>query len=202
MLGFERVAELDGPNGVDRRVEYDLAICLDALGEHTRAGTLMDRLAPDDRAGFAPAHAWKAGRLLAGAKRSQAAIRDAESHLLHALRDAPNTIEAHDNLGEFYLATGRPERAIPYLEKLVVARPELLLTLARVLQARGNRSQARERAASARKLFQKRAEADLSDLGSRLRWVEAAVFLEDFPSALSALRARPGWDVTSAIPKP
>jgi hypothetical protein len=28
----------------------------------------------------------------------------------------------------------------------------------------------------------------LSDLGSRLRWVEAAVFLEDFPSAVSALR--------------
>ena len=99
LLGFERVAELDGASGADRRVEYDLAVCLDALGEHDRAETLIDRLAPDDRAGFAPAHAWKARRLLAGAEHSPAAIRDAESHLLHALQDAPNTIEAHDNLG-------------------------------------------------------------------------------------------------------
>jgi tetratricopeptide (TPR) repeat protein len=192
LLGFERVAALDGPNGVDRRVEYDLAVCLNALGQDTRAKTLMDRLAPDDGAGFAPAHAWKAARLLAGANRSPAAIRDAESHLLHALQDAPNTIEAHNNLGEFYLATGWPERAIPYLEKLVVARPELLLTLARVLQARGDRFPARERAAVARKLFQKRAEDNPSDFGSRLRWVEAAVFLEDFPSAVSALEPEAG----------
>ncbi len=194
LLGFERVAEMDGPSGTDRSVEYDLAVCLDAVGEHERAAALMDRLAPEDRAGFAPAHAWKARRLLAGSKPSPAAIRDAESHLLHALQDAPNTIEAHDNLGEFYLRTGRPERAIPYLEKLVVARPELLLMLARALQARGNRLQARERAAMARKLFQKRAEADRNDFGSRLRWVEAAVFLEDFPSAVAALHGEAGMD--------
>ena len=196
LLGFERVTELDGASGADRRVEYDRAVCLDALGEHQQAEVLIDRLAPEGRVGFAPAHAWKARRLLTRANLSPTSVREAENHLLHALQDAPDSIEAHDRLEQFYLETGRPDRAIPYLEKLVVARPDLLMTLARTLQSQGNRFQARERASVARKLFQKRAEADLNDFGARLRWVEAAVFLEDFPGAAGALQpeARPGRD--------
>jgi tetratricopeptide (TPR) repeat protein len=187
LLGFDRVAEIDGPGGIDRKAEYSRAICLDALGEHDRAESVMDRLAPEGHVGFAAAHAWKARKLLAAAGRSPALTRDAESHLLLALQDAPDTIEVHDQLARFYLATGQSAKAIPHLERIVAARPDLLIALARAFQAQGNRFQARERAGEARAFYRKQAEANLDDFGARLRWVEAAVFLEDFPTAVSAL---------------
>jgi tetratricopeptide (TPR) repeat protein len=179
---------LAGDRGGDREIQYNLALRVDAGGQHDRARCLIEARAPDDRAGFAPAHAWKASRLLAARNLATAQIRDAESHLLHAAEGAPYSIEVQENLGLFYVALGRPELAIPHLEKAAYDRSELLMTLARTLQAQDRRSAARERATAARNIYRRRAEANLDDFASRLRWVEAAVFLEDFPDAVAALR--------------
>jgi tetratricopeptide (TPR) repeat protein len=192
LLRLERLRELDGSGEGDREVRYHLAVCLDALGERDRATGLIDRLAPDDRAGFALAHVWKARRLVVGADRPPGDLRAAESHLLHAIQNAPDLIEAHVLLAQFYLATGRAERAVPYLEKVAFDCPELLMPLARALLAQGQRIQARSRATVARQTFQRRAEADLGDYASRLRWVEAAVFLQDFTGAVGALSCDDG----------
>jgi tetratricopeptide (TPR) repeat protein len=186
-LGFERVVALDGDGG-DREIRYDLAVCLEAQGEHARAEAMIEALAPEDHAGYAPAHVWRARELWAGSGRSPAEVRAGEEHLLHALEDAPDSIEVNALLGQFYVAAGRVERALPFLGKVVGDRPELLMTLARAHRVLDDRTESRKWALEARSIFKRRAEADLNDHASRFRWVEAALFLEEFGEAVDALQ--------------
>jgi tetratricopeptide (TPR) repeat protein len=186
-VGFERLVRENSDRG-SREVRYNLAVCLDALGEPEPASALIDQLAPDDRRGFAPAHVWKARRLWAGSNHTPAEVRAGEEHLLRALQDAPNASEPSAMLGQFYLAAGRAEKAVEYLRGAVAERPEMLLPLARAELALDRGTVARTRAREARLLFKSRAEADLDDHESRLLWVEADLILDDFAEAVDALQ--------------
>jgi tetratricopeptide (TPR) repeat protein len=186
-IGFERVAHEGGDLGT-REVRYNLAVCLDVLGESDRARALIDQLAPDDRTGFAPAHVWQAHRLWSGPNHTPAEIRAGEEHLLRALQDAPNASEPSALLGQFYLAAGWAQKALPYLEAAARAQPEMLLPLARAECVLDKRIRAHDRAKEARQLFKSRADADPDDHNSRLLWVEANLILEDFPAAADALQ--------------
>ncbi len=183
---FERIVHEGGDLGT-REIRYNLAVCLDVLGESDRATALIDQLAPHDRRGFAPAHVWQARRMWSGSNHTPAEIRAGEEHLLRALQDSPNASEPSALLGQFYLAAGRAAQALPYLEAAARERPEVLLPLARAELALDKRTRARDRAREARQLFKSRAEADLDDHDSRLLWVEANLILNDFPAAADAL---------------
>ncbi len=186
-IGFERIVDEGGDMGT-RYIRYNLAVCLDILGESDRAMALIDQLAPDDRAGFAPAHVWQTRRLWYGPNHTPAEIRAGEEHLLRALQDSPHASEPSALLGQFYLAAGRAEKAIPYLEDAASEQPEMLLPLARAERVLDKRIRVHDRAREARALFKSRAEADLDDHNSRLLWVEAELILENFPDAADALQ--------------
>ncbi len=187
LIGFERVARWDGPR-TDREVRYNHGICLEALDDSDHAAALIEPLAPEDRPGYAPAHVWKATRLWSDVRHSPDEIRAGEKHLLFALRDAPDSVAVNTLLGQFYMALGQTRKAIPFLEKAVRERPELLLPLARANRSQGNKTLAQHRAKEARRIYRERAEANLYDHESRLLWADAAVFLEDFSGAADALR--------------
>ena len=186
-IGFERIVDEGGDMGT-REVRYNLAVCLDILGESDRAMALIDQLAPDDRAGFAPAHVWQARRLWSGPNHTPAEIRAGEEHLLRALQDSPHASEPSALLGQFYLAGGRAQKALPYLEDAARDQPEMLLPLARAERALDRRVRGHARAKEARELFKSRAEADLDDHNSRLLWVGAELILENFADAADALQ--------------
>jgi tetratricopeptide (TPR) repeat protein len=186
-LGFEWIVERDGPGG-DPEVRFDLAVCLTALGEDARAAVLIEPLAPNDQPGYAPAHVWKACRLWGNRARTPADVAAGEQHLLMAHRLAAGSIEVNAVLGQFYLAGGKLDRAIPYLEKAAHDRPELLLSLARACQGRNDRAGARRWAREARRVFQAKAEASVDDLESRLRWADAEQILEEFTAAVTVLQ--------------
>jgi tetratricopeptide (TPR) repeat protein len=185
-VGFERLVLDDGDRGT-REVRYNLAVCLDALGERAAATALIDQLAPDGATGFGPAHVWKARRLWAGSGQTAAEVRAGEGHLLRALQDTQSATEPKALLGQFYLAGGRAELAVVYLRGAAVVMPEMLLPLARAELTLGRTAVARDHAREARQAFKRRSEADLDDHDSRLRWVEADLILEDFPEAADAL---------------
>jgi tetratricopeptide (TPR) repeat protein len=190
-LGFERIVEEEGPGG-DPEARFDLAVCLGALGENEQAAALIDPLAPDDRLGYAPAHVWKACRLWSGSEHRPEDVRAGEQHLLLAHRIAPDSIEVNALLGQFYLAGGKVEKALPHLEKAARERPALLLMLARACQNCGDTTGVRRWAREARRIFQQRAEASLDDHESRLYWADAEMILEEFAKAVDVLQREAG----------
>ncbi len=186
-VGFERIVR-EGWDLGSSEVRYNLAVCLDVLGQPDRAAALIDELTPDDHVGFGPAHVWRARSLWSGTNHTPAEIRAGEEHLLRALQDTPGATEPCSLLGQYYLAAGRARQAIPYLEAAARESEEMLLPLARAELAADRRMSARERAKDARLLFRRRAEADLDDHSSRLLWVDADLILEDFADAVDALQ--------------
>jgi tetratricopeptide (TPR) repeat protein len=199
-LGFERIVEEEGPGG-DPEARFDLAVCLGALGENARAAALIDPMAPDDRPGYAPAHVWKACRLWSGNTHRPEDVRAGEQHLLLAKRIAPDSIEVNALLGQFYLAGGKVEKALPYLEKAAHERPALLLMLARACQNCGDTTAARRWAREARRISQHRAEASLDDHESRLYWADAEMILEEFAKAIEVLQREAGLKRDDRYPR-
>jgi Flp pilus assembly protein TadD len=192
MTCYERLAS----RGEDRpEILYGLAQAAEALGQTDRAAALIDKLAPADGEGYAPAHLGRARRLLAAPQPSALARAEAEGHVLRALdgelddRDA-----AHALLGELYLANGQLDQAQLHFGKAVRTKPRVHMRLALVYAQRGERERARGEAQLAISYYQARAKADLQDREARLRWADAKTFIEDFPAAVGILSE--GWTAT------
>jgi tetratricopeptide (TPR) repeat protein len=185
-VGYERVARTgDESVGLSR---FRLSLCLDELGEADRATKILDGLATTSRPGFAPAHVRQAIRLWPRAIGSASVRGIVETHLLLACKSDPESSEVNAMLGEFYLATGRPAVAEPYLLKAATDRPDLYLELASIAGARGLGPRARDLAKTALEAFRARLDADPGDPIARLLCAEALVRLRDFPAAVAMLR--------------
>ncbi len=182
---FERLVQLSPATPEFR---YGLALSLAAVGQSGRAGAILSSLMPPEGPGYAPAHLWQARRLLQGKDRSPQDLKAAERHLLRALESRPDHSETNDLMGRLYFATGRPEKAEPYLSKAAKDQPELLFLLSKVGSALGRRDEARRRAESALKIFRTRTESTPDDPTPRIYWAGAAILLEDFQGAEKILQ--------------
>lgn len=168
-------------------VRYAMVLDLEKLGRGDQAEAIARPIAPDDRAGYAPAHYWMARRLLADRSRLAFNAARAEAHLLRFLRRYPEVPQARAMLGSLYSATGRPTEARPLLEATAGGEPDRLLELAAVRRALGDRSAATGLAGRARDEARRRAEAKPDDRISRLLWATACADLEEYPEALRVL---------------
>jgi tetratricopeptide (TPR) repeat protein len=184
---FERLTRIDGRP----QAWWGLARAVDGLGEHRRAVRLLERAAPPDRLGYAPAHLERAIRLLAPASHTAADVANAEHHLRSAVTLAPNMATAAALLGRIYMETGRPELAVPQLVRAVGDQPASRLTLARAYQAVGEIPSATKQAELALKESRLRATIHPDEFETRTRWADAAVFLGDYPSAVAAFEQGP-----------
>lgn len=183
-LCFGRLAA-DDPQ--EPRYRMGMALALLGQGDQAGADALIDELAPDGRAGYAPAHLWKARRRLMVSRPSPADERAAESHLRRVLETDPQSVEAHDLLGQLLVKTGRLVQAEPHLQR-AGDRPEVSLQLARLEYSRGETREARRRAESARSSLRRRVEAHSDDHASRLNLAEASALLGEFGEAVEVLR--------------
>jgi tetratricopeptide (TPR) repeat protein len=184
---FERLTRIDGRP----QAWWGLVRAADGLGEYRRAARLLERAAPPDRLGYAPAHLERALALLAPGWHTPADAADAEHHLRSAVTLAPNMATAAELLGRIYMETGRPELAVPQLVRAVGDRPALRLTLARAYHAVGEIPSAAKQAELALKESRLRATIHPDEFETRARWAEAAVFLGDYPSAVAAFEQEP-----------
>lgn len=136
---FRKVISLDGMNPEGR---YGLALTLDRKGNRAQARRLMQAIAPDDGAGYADAHFWRAVDLA----QTEAGVQPDEIELFeHHLRQtlageaaSAWTVQAHEMLGKLYLAQGKLARAANHIEAASESVPRLLIDLARIYAAQGN----------------------------------------------------------------
>jgi tetratricopeptide (TPR) repeat protein len=183
---YDRLAHLAGDNP---EVLFGLAQSAEALKHPQRAVTLMSELAPLDKQGYAPAHLWIASRMLGGRNLSLQDVQAAETHLLRALNGQVEDREAvHERLGLLYLGTRRWEQAELYLSKAVKTRPWLGLELAQALAMRAKPEEAKNQAQNASKFFRQIVQNDAENHAARVSWARCALFLEDYPDAVTILR--------------
>jgi tetratricopeptide (TPR) repeat protein len=130
--------------------------------------------------------------LLARVYLSRGRYTEAEDHLLQALAvkvpELEATAEAHALIGQLYEITGRRDKAEYYLKQGAAKRPELGLSLGRLLLARGERIEARQQLGRALQVFRRQAEDDPCDVQARLNWAEAATLRGDATAAIAALQ--------------
>jgi len=144
-----RVASLHGLNELkDERARaqklFYLALALNGLGQKQEAAQLLNVAAPLDHPGCVEAQLLAAQTLLSDTNLTVEAIRakplnatnataetlhQAERHLLNALVLDPQSLEANELLGRFYINTHNPAKAHACLMKIYSAKPESALLL-------------------------------------------------------------------------
>lgn len=184
-IGFERLIQRGGQT---EDAELGLAIVLATLGETDRSEAILDRLTPVGGPGHVPAHLWRADRLIRPGPLPPEAARAAEFHLLRVLDDEPDSSEAHALLGQLYARTGRTSAAATHLEKASSAYPELLLALAEVATQQGQHDVARDRMASAARVFRARVSMQPTDRAARMVYAVALSALREYRQAEAVLQ--------------
>jgi tetratricopeptide (TPR) repeat protein len=183
-LCAERLAQLEGQS---EESLFRLAQALDAQGHTGRTQSILDRIAPLDQPGYAPAQLWQAQKLLQKVAANSPQARDAEIHLENAVKARPNFTDAHAVLGQIYAFSDRAQEAEPHLALAVNERPELLLLLAQINAMRGETTTSRTRAQRAVEYYRERTKTHPDEADSRFRWSAALIFLEDFAGAEAVL---------------
>jgi tetratricopeptide (TPR) repeat protein len=187
-LCFEKLYQL---GVMDERSEYRYATLLYEAGNKLESYERMSKLAPVDRTGFTPAHAFLARALMNNAfgfplEKAQVLAR---GHLVAWGRAEPDDPEPQRLLGVLLHNMGEADEATEQLMKVADEQPEARLTLARVYRKTGKPNMAKE--AAQQVIDQLRLqEASGKALTSRdlLLWTEAAGILEDYDQAEAVLQ--------------
>ena len=151
----------------DVATQYGLALVAEQQGDHDRARGLMSDIAPDDSAGFGPAHFWLARDLVRRTNRKPPA-----PNVLETLERHPDHASAHVMLGRFYRGQGRVkrvrelfEKAAWHLAKVTPGYPKYRLELAALYRILGNAAQAESLAEASGDHFQQELDADRNGAG-------------------------------------
>jgi len=183
---YERLVQL---NPGSARLRFALAVTLYRQGEHQRAQSIMQSLAPRDASGYGPAHLWLARQLLARADRLAAnEYEAAEAHLKRAAQFEPVRTESLQLLSFLYLRTGRTRQAVQCLEEAARLMPELRVDLAKFYAAQGDGRRALEEAGRAAQWLRRRLSVDPGDHATRLRLAQALLLSGRLDEAAGLLR--------------
>lgn len=164
-----------------------LALACDGLEQSDRATNLLTELAPLTKEGYAPAHYLMAERLVRGVQKMDDAPKQAEEHLLWAVRAGKPMPEAQGLLGQIYLTRGLHKEAEAVLIKAVATQPHIHLYLARAYAKQNRTGEAMEHAEHAKTFFRREATANLDNHLARFLWAQAATIREDYAEAEAAL---------------
>ena len=161
--------------------QFALALALLGEGESARAHWIINRLAPLDAPGHAPAHHFLANHF----SKQQTAL--AEQHWLRVIELRPDAVAPRAQLGQLYFQTGRYAAAEPHLRLAAPAYPELSLQLAAVYRARQQPETARRWAEQAAEHAQQQLARAPGDVAARIRLAEAKAMLAEYRQAAAVL---------------
>jgi Tfp pilus assembly protein PilF len=182
---FRRMSVIDGSSPV---ATYGMALTAASQGDEARARALMRRIAPDDVAGYPPAHLWLAhDTLKLNGKLTPQMGRVVEHHLLQALAGNESNAEIHLLLGRLYLSQGDVGNATAHFITASQQRPEVKMTLAVLFAIQKNTIASQQAAMAARDYFRRKAEAEPKTPEYRLQWAKCEMFLEHYAEALHIL---------------
>lgn len=168
---------------------YGLAIAAAEKKDYDQARSLMQKIAPEDAAGFPPAHLWLAkDRLRDEGQLSPDAERSVEHHLTESLQAGDDDPEVHALLGSLYAKRGDAERAIPHLLQVSSQRPDLQLMLAVLYEQQKNTTAARASASRAREFFRRRVKVDPKAAKPRVQLAQSEALLGNYAEAVRILQ--------------
>ena len=171
---------------------YNMAICLNGLGAVRDAAQLLDKVAPsggESAFNYPPAQLQMARFVWQSSPdRSSVTLEKVERHLLRAATDEPGMEEAHQLLGELYLAMGQYDKAKRSLLRSVEKRGESLLPLALLSVQTRDREAIRQWSNRAQAFYQQRLDANnVEDVGARFGLAQSFVLLSEYEKAVTTL---------------
>ena len=167
---------------------FQLARAKIGLGQTEEAFALLKLAAPLETPGYAPAHVLIARSLLAAANLTPPAIKQAETHLNHALKLEPNSVEAHELLGWVYFQRHDWDLAEEHFQAAVAAKPGVALTLATLSKAKGDDLSMRRWAERAAKYYRDKMNGAKADSPpDRMAWAQAWEMQGNYAEAIQVL---------------
>lgn len=184
VLFLERAIEL----GVrDRSTLYALAVAADKLNDESRKVAVLEQLAPETHAVYAPAHLWKATRILSAPVVTREMGSEAERHLKFVLQLDQNNFNAHSILGDLYFQAGLWASAADHLRYARQDSFRYRLMLAKATAATGNITAGRGYAEDVYSRARAVVTESPRETSARLELGEAALLLERYPEAVRIL---------------
>jgi tetratricopeptide (TPR) repeat protein len=184
MLFLERAIEL----GLrDREAMFELAVAADKLKDESRKIAVLQRLAPETHAVYAPAHLWKATQILSAPRVTKEVGAEAEKHLKYVIQLDAENVNAHSILGDLYFQAGLWRSAIEHLRFSGQKSFKYRLMLAKASAAAGNVPAARTYAEAVYSAAREEVTAAPGDVTVRLELGEAALLLERYAEAVKIL---------------
>lgn len=184
-LWFRKLLTLN-PN--DQEVKFHLALAVDAQGDTARANALFDQLTPLDKAGYPAAHFYRAGQIVDQEEPpTPDDYRRAVWHLTQVLNQNPNDLQAKTLLANVQVMRGETAAAAEILEELVVAHPEVHLTVSGLYKKLGRDDTAEHHAHQARDRFRDLWDREPENVNHLLRLAEAHALSLQFREAETLL---------------
>jgi tetratricopeptide (TPR) repeat protein len=188
---FKRLS-IDSQLGNNDQLNW--ALVLANTGEPERADEVMDQLAPDDKAGYAPAHRLKAVNLASQLDKAKdpLTLRKLRLHLENCRDESPEISRAW---ALYYLAVGQEDQALKYLQEAAESHPEFLLMIANIHQQKGREYQMEQTIEKAEVAFRQRIVKDPLDVKSRVALANVLARQSKFAKAeetlLTGLKLQP-----------
>ncbi len=184
LLFLERAMELGLQ---DREAMFELAIAADHLKDEGRKISVLQKLAPDTHAVYAPAHFWKATQILSAPQVTKEQGAEAETHLKYVLQLDTDNVNAHSILGDLYFQSGLWRSAMEHLRFSGQRSFKYRLMLAKASAAAGNLPDARRYAEEVYSAAKTALVSEPADVTLRLEFGEAALLLERYAESARIL---------------
>jgi tetratricopeptide (TPR) repeat protein len=184
MLYLERAVELGLK---DRDSMFQLAVAAEQLKDESRKIAVLQKLAPDTHAVYAPAHLWKATQILSAPVVTKELGAEAEKHLKYVIQLDAGNVNAHSILGDLYFQAGLWRSAIEHLRFSGQRSFKYRLMLAKASAAAGNVPAARTYAEAVYTGAREALTTTPGDSTVRLELGEATLLLERYAEAVKIL---------------
>jgi tetratricopeptide (TPR) repeat protein len=184
-LLFERGLALV-PRDVNAR--YELANVSVQLKDFSRLTTLLNELAPEDRANHLPSHLLKANWYFELASEDESKFELGVKQLRYVLELDSRHPEAHATLGDICFQRQQWQEAISHYSVIQGEDPSRRMLVARAYEKSGNPEQAAIVAERSRTYFAQRIQRHPEEIESRLHLADACLFLKRHSEAVLALQ--------------
>lgn len=177
---FRRVQQLQSD---DQRSVFFVAMTLAQRGSLPQALALLGRIAPDDREGYAPAHAWLAEHYLKQPISAEN-LKTIQHHARAAARWSRTPPALLASISQLFWRTGDPDAAVESLSRAADRDPKFHLHLAG-LAARGEKWKLlyKESLSKADAHLTEVLERNPHDVDARLQLISAQLLKKDFAAA-------------------
>ena len=154
---------------VDQPMRFAYAMVLAEKGDREKSLSIINDLAPDDEAGFAGAHQFKAGMLAKELQqhRDEESLRKFRWHLENA--DTKSSEQIETLWAVYYSIANQEDKVVEHMERASRINPSHLITLSEMYRKQGKTLEADRTLVEAEKIFDRQLQEDPLTTATRLK---------------------------------